>query len=151
MATSGILVTQFDYSKLFIWNNYFRTATYINKTGGTFTPTKGMVLGRIFSSNNVTGQVSTAIDGSQMPMGVLANNYPAVANNGTLTVTYCMWGKVAREGLTLGGSDTLATVITLNDSAGTPNTTQIGTIEDILIRSGIITEATTENTLADNA
>lgn len=150
MATSGILVTQFDYSKLFIWNNFMRTATLTNSSGGTLTYAKGTVLGRIFSSNKVYPAVSSAINGSQVPMGVLANDY-TVANSASVTVTYCISGKVARELLIFGGSDTLATIITLNDSAGTPNTTQIGTIEDILNRSGIITESMTENTLADNA
>jgi|SRR6185437_2277536 len=150
MASSGLLVTQFDYSKLFIWNPRFRTATYTNTTGSTVSLLKGTVMGRIMTSNKVTPALSTATDGSQIPMGVLQQEYDNIANNASVIVSYCVAGDVAREGLIFyNGTDTLATVITLTDSA--TNTVKIGTIEDILIRSGIITVATTDNTLADNA
>ena len=150
MATAGMLVTQFDYSKLFIWGNRFKTASYTNGTGGTVVLAKGTVLGRVYSSNKVAANLSTATDGSQVPMGVLQNEY-SVLSGATVTVSYCIAGDVAREGLILGGSDTLATVILANNSSAAATTTQLGTIEDILIRSGIITVATTENTRADNA
>jgi hypothetical protein len=150
MATSGIQVNQFDYSKIFIGGNRYKTATYTNGTGSTVNLVAGTIMGRITSSNKVTPQVSSATNGSQVPMGILAAPY-TVANGASVTVTYCVAGDVAREQITLGGSDTFATAITVNDSAGTPNTVPMGTIEDILIRSGIITVVTTENTFADNA
>ena len=150
MATAGMLTTQFDYSKLFIWSNKFRTASYTNPTGSPITLTAGTIMGRVFSTNKVYPQVSTATDGSQVPMGILQNTY-VVAGSATVTVSYCVCGDVAREQIILGGSDTFATVISLNDSASPANTVKFGTIEDILIRSGIVTVATTENTIADNA
>lgn len=148
--TGGMLITQFDYSKLFIWNPKTRTGTYTNGTGGTVDLLKGRIFGRIAANNRVTPQVSTAIDGSQVPRFILANDYLQVANGATITVTFAISGEIAREGVIFGGSDTYATVITLNDSAVTPNTTAIGTIEDLLWNAGLQTVATTENTYPDN-
>lgn len=150
MASSGILVTQFDYSKLFIWNNYFRTATYTNATGSTVTLAKGTIMGRVDATNKVYPQVSTATDGSQVPRFILANAY-TVLNGASVTVTYCTFGKVALEGVVLGGSDTLATPILASDSSAAATTTRLGLILDLLAENNIILESTTENTYADNA
>lgn len=153
MATSGILVTQFDYSKLFIWNPQFKTATYTNDTGDTVTLTKGMLMGRIYSSAKVKQSVSTAEDGSQLPIGVLANNY-TVANGASVTVTFCVAGHVAREGITFAGSDAFTTLLYSGDDTNSPPDTVkigLGPLEDFLVGRGIIPIATTENTAADNA
>jgi hypothetical protein len=151
MATSGVLVTQFDYSKLFIWGNLFRTGTYTNATGSTVTLPKGTVMGRVLATNKVYPCISTLTDGSQIARFVLAQDV-TVANTASATVTFCIHGKVAREGLIFNnGTDTLATVQLFNTSAAAATTTQAGTNEDLLWAAGIITEATTENTIADNA
>lgn len=147
--TGGILKTNFDYSKLFIYGNQWKNYSYTNGTGSTVNLTKGQIMGLIFSSSKVTPQVSTAIDGSQKPFGILANNY-TVANGATVTVSVCVYGQVAVEGLTFGGSDTITTRISLDDNAGTPNKTYIGTIESLLIGIGINPITTTENTGFDN-
>lgn len=148
--SGGILKTQFDYSKLFVWNNRYRTATYTNPSGSAAaTLSFGMLIGRISASSKILPQVSTATDGSQVPIGVLRGNY-VVPASGTITITYCYTGDVDFDGLVFGGSDLLTTVITLNDSASTPNTVKIGTIEDLLVARGINPIATTDNTTPDN-
>lgn len=157
MATSGLLVTQFDYSKLFIWNNRFRSATYTNPTAGTVTLTKGMVIGRIWGSNKVCQSVSTATDGSQVPIGILQNDY-SVAAFQSATLNFCVFGEVAREGIIFAGSDSFTTLVDIGYALDSPpdsppgtRAQYIGTMEDVLWWKGILTVATTENTLADNA
>lgn len=144
---AGILTTQFDYAKCFFFANRFRTGQYTNGTGSSVDLAAGTILGTIFSSNKLTPQVSTATDGSQVPVGILANNV-TVANGATVTLTYCWQGDVDTSQLTFGGSDTLATTISLTDS-GT-DTVIIGTIESILVSKGINPQTVVDNTIADN-
>jgi len=145
----GILTANYDYSKLFLFGCKMRTATYTNSTGSTVNMAKGQIIGRINSSAKVKEQVSTAIDGSQVPRGILANNY-TVANGATVTVTYCYQGEVDAAGIVFSSTDTMATPISLDDNAGTPNKTKIGVIEDLLVGIGIIPITVTENTGFDN-
>jgi len=107
---AGMLTVNFDNSKIFVWDNRFNKATYTNGTGSPVTLALGRLLGRISSSQKVTGHVSTATDGSEQPIGVLADDY-TVAPGASVVVTFCDGGDVAQEKLILGGSDTLATLI----------------------------------------
>ena len=150
MATNGILVTQFDYAKLFVWNNKFATGTYTNATGSTVTLAKGTIMGRVDATGKVYPHVSTATNGSQIPRFILANAY-TVANGASVTVTFCTMGDVAIEGITYGGSDTSTTPILFSDSSAAATTTRAGLIIDILAENNIRLVSTTENTYADNA
>lgn len=145
--SGGLLTTQFTNGSVFVWEPRFRTGTYTNGTGSAVNLTTGTLMGVISSSNKLTPHVSTATDGSQVPRGVLAHDY-TVANGATVTLSYCFQGDVDSALLTFGGSDTLATAITLTDSA--TNTVGIGTIEQLLVAIGINPITVTENTLADN-
>lgn len=153
MATSGILVTQFDTAKLFLGNCRYKTASYTNSTGDSVTLTEGMLLGRIKADGKVKQSVSTATDGSQLPIGVLRGTQ-TVANGATVTLTYAVWGDMARELIVFGGSDTYTTNLYVagpTDSPADTDGTFVGTVEDYLLMRGIYLEAGTENTKADNA
>ncbi len=147
---NGLLTTQFDYTKTFIWNGRFRTATYTNSTGSTVTLSTGTVLGRIFASSLVVPMVSTATNGSQIPMGILRGSH-VVPNGASVTVTYCYSGDVDPAALIFSnGTDLLSTIILFNSSVPAATTTQYGTIEDILVGKNINPVAGTENTHPDN-
>lgn len=146
---SAQLFTNYDVSKIFIGNNRYKTAEYTNGTGSEVTLAAGTLMGRIFATNKVTPNVSSATNGSQLPVGVLADSY-VVANGVTVTITMCIGGDIAQEKVTLGGSDTLATAITLTDS-GT-DTVGVGTLGDLIVaRTQIYLVAGTELTGYDNA
>ena len=149
---ASILTTNFDTTKIFIGDNRYKTATYTNGTGSTVTLAKGTLLGRIFSTNKVTPHVSTATNGSEYPVGVLAEDY-TVANGASVDVSFCYGGDINQGKLTLGGSDTLATVITrtYTDSGTDTVAVPMGTIEDLIVsRTHINLVASTENTGYDN-
>jgi len=157
MASSGILVTQFNYAKLFIGNNHFRTATYQNLTGVTVELTKGMIIGRIWGSGKVKQSVSTATDGSQIPIGILQNDY-SVATGTSVVLSFCVSGDVAREGIVFAGADAYTTLVDAGYALDSPPDSPPGTLakiigpmEDVLWWKGIYPVATTENTRADNA
>lgn len=114
---AGMLITNYDTSKTFLWNARSQKVTYTNTTGSSVTLPKGRLMGRIASSQKVWPHVSTATDGSEQPIGVLGDEY-VVANGATTVLTIFDGGDVAEEQIVLGGSDTMATLIsrTLTDS-----------------------------------
>lgn len=146
---NGLLTTQFDYSKTFIWNGRYRTGTYTNSSGSPVTISNGQLIGRIFASHLLAPQVSTATDGSQIPIGVVRGSY-TVANGASVTINYCYSGDIEVAALVFGGSDTINTVILLNSSVPAATTTQIGTIEDLLVARNINPISATDNTHQDN-
>lgn len=121
-----MLITNFDVSKIFIWNNRYNKATYTNSTGSSVTLVKGTLLGRITSSGKVVPHTSAATDGSQNPLGILADDY-TVANGASVDVTYCDGGDVAKDKVILGSGDTMTTAV------GT-----LGTIADLIGRNTTI-------------
>lgn len=113
-------------AKLFIWNNTFSKAIFTNSGGAPVTINKGMLLGRLNASNAVMEHTKGATDGSQHPMGILADDY-TVAAGASITVTYCTGGNVDKALVKCTSTDTLVTVI-----AG------LGTIGDVLERNTTI-------------
>ncbi len=146
-----ILISNLDQRNLFVWNNRYNsiTAEYTNGTGSEVTLLKGMLIGRIASSGKVKQAISTATDGSQVPIGILASDY-TVANGDSVDVTFCIQGDVDYSLIVYGGSpaDTISTVISLVDSGSA--TVKVGTIGDILNGKGILPIVTAQNTYEDN-
>jgi hypothetical protein len=143
----------YNYStrNIFVWNNRFNSisATYTNSTGSEVTLEAGMLIGRIAATGLVVQSVSTATDGSQVPIGILTQDY-TVANGDSVNVSFCIQGDVDYGMLVFGGSpvDTLSTVISLTDSGSA--TVKIGTIGEILNGKGILPINTSEMTYRDN-
>ena len=139
-----MLRQQFDYSVLFPWNP--RTAVQqINNTGAQVTYTLGLVLGRVQATGYLTPCVSTATDGSQIPLYVLANTIiiPAatIAN-----VTVLTSGDIVAPGLIFeNGTDTLTTNVAYNTSGDI-----IGSFFDILTGRGLRPVPSTDGTFYDN-
>ena len=134
------LFTNYDTSKIFIGNNRYITASYTNATGAAVTLTAGRLMGRVLADNKVLGHVSSATDGSQQPLGVLADTY-VVANGATASLAICIGGDIAQEKVILGGADTLATAVST-----------LGTVGDLIRRNSHINlVAGTEMTGYDNA
>lgn len=145
--SGGIYTTQFNTTKIFGFGCRFRSGTYTAGGGGA-TLLKGTVMGRITSSGKLTPMVSTATDGSQVPVGILAHDY-TVGASATVTVLYCFMGDVNGAMLVFSnGTDTIATAITVTDSGAA--TVPVGRIEDILVGKQINPITFDENTIADN-
>ena len=109
-----------DVSKIFVWQPRSEVGDYTNNSGGDLELKAGTLMGRISATNILLPLVSTAIDGSKFPVGVLMHDI-SVLSLGTAKLTFAVSGDVAEEKLILGGADTLATVIdarTLRDRIG---------------------------------
>jgi len=106
----GTLLTNNNNAKIFIWDNRYEEGTYTNVSGSEVSLTKGMLMGRISASQKLVPLASGASNGSQFPVGILADDY-TVDYGESANVTICIGGDVAEELVTLNGTDTLATVI----------------------------------------
>lgn len=98
--------TSFDTSKIFIFDNKYRTVTVTNSAGTDLAVTEGMAIGAV----GATYQEYKSGTSNIQLIGVAAEAVTVPAN-GTASVTICVSGKVAEEKIILNGTDTLATVV----------------------------------------
>jgi len=111
----------YDVSKVFIWNNRYQEETLNNASGGVKDFVPGTLLGRVTASGKLVPVASAAVDGSQIPVGILKTNVVQLADTADIVVDICVAGDVAEEMLVLDGSDTLTTDIggrTIRDRIG---------------------------------
>lgn len=139
---ANLAAFDYNYDKLFRFNNSTIEGEYTNSSGSEVTLELGTLMGR----NNTSGkfelfdsQTATSYQGT---VGVLAEEW-TVGDGETVTITLVNSGDIRRSGIVLtgdSGSDTLDTVVDGN------------TIEDIIIirTKGVRLVDRTENTKADN-
>lgn len=104
-------INNYNTSKIFVFDNRFETATYTNPEGDDVTLLKGTVMGRIAASNKILPLESNASDGSQYPIGILADDY-VVGYTESATLTFCKSGDVVESKIIFyNGTDTVNTVV----------------------------------------
>lgn len=87
-------ITNFDLTKIFILNNRYQKDQYVNNSN--YDPINipiGTVMGRISATGVLVPWTSTASDGSQFPVGLMAQDV-SVAGSATITATICDMGDV---------------------------------------------------------
>lgn len=99
-----------DTRKIFVWNNRFESAKYNNSTYDDVTLKAGQVMGRIAASAYIVPLTSGASDGSQFPVGILAEDV-TVEGGDIQDVNICVAGDVAADLLFFSGTDNLNTVV----------------------------------------
>lgn len=111
VSTNNQQTTNYDLSKLFLLNNRYQAGLYTNSGYVAKSLPAGTVLGRIAATGAIIPLVSTANDGSQFPIGILAQDYTVQA--GAITsLMYGVCGDVAQELLSFAnGTDTLNTIV----------------------------------------
>lgn len=118
LDTNNQAIRNYDTTKIFLRDNKFETGTFTNDDlYDDVTLVAGTLLGRVSSTNKLVPHVSTATNGSQFPVGVLATNV-VVGDGEDKELTFCTAGEIAKGKIILGGSDTFNTVIsgrTIND------------------------------------
>lgn len=110
LNTRNQLNTNYDFSKTFIGDNDFRSETINNPEAGEVTLPVGQVMGRISASGIVIPLKSAAVDGSQYPVGILAEEL-TLAAAGSAQSNICIGGDVNEKKLVFDGTDTLSTVV----------------------------------------
>jgi hypothetical protein len=116
LNTGNQAITNYDVNKIFVWNNRFETGNCTNDSYDTYEV--GTVMGRVASTRELVPLDSSASDGSQFPVGILA----APINEGEdTTATICVAGDVVESLLIFVNEETLNTVVsakTLRDRIG---------------------------------
>ncbi len=104
-------INNYDISKIFVFDNRYETASYTNPTSDEITIPIGTVMGRVAASNKIIPCLSNASDGSQYPIGILADEY-LVDYLETATLTICKMGDVVSSKIVFAnGTDTVATAV----------------------------------------
>jgi len=134
--------------RLFLGYNEFDRGTFLEESGSEVTITKGRLLGRKASSNELVLHDATRTDGGQYPVGVVKEDF-TVGANATKDIGYCIKGDVTENYIGLTGSQTLdGTVI---GSGGTTAQEYKRTIRDAIrgetmgIRLHVVTDHTDHN------
>lgn len=109
--TNNFLHTDYDVSKIFVFSNRYEKMTLLNNSGGVKSFEPGTLVGKITASGKIIPLASGAIDGSQIPVGVLKTSVVDLADAGELEVNVCVYGDVVESKLILDGADTVDTVI----------------------------------------
>lgn len=109
--TSNTLHTDYDVSKIFVFSNRYESETLLNASGGVKSFVPGTLLGRVTASGKLVPVASAAVDGSQIPVGILKTSVEDLADAGEKKVNICISGDVVESKVVLDGADTMDTVI----------------------------------------
>jgi hypothetical protein len=104
--TRNQVAFDYDYSKLFLWNNQYRKVNIANASGSVLSLSAGMVIGAVGSTYGIykSGTSNMSI------VGVLAETLD-IANGSNADVSIAISGRVNGSLLILDGTDTLDTVV----------------------------------------
>lgn len=108
--SGGMLVTKYDNSKMFLFNNSFEDGQVNNEDYDDLELAVGTLMGRVSATGLLVPLESGASDGSQYPVGVLAGAY-SIVDGDTADVRICTAGEIDSSMIVLQGSDTLDTII----------------------------------------
>lgn len=110
---TGVQITSdYDLSKIFLLNNRYENDNYVNNSNYTpLTLLAGTVMGRVASTGVITPCLASAVDGSQIPIGILAQDIVALGAGQSQKAALCISGDVSESKVIFFYSDTLETVV----------------------------------------
>jgi hypothetical protein len=100
-----------DLSRLFVGENRYEKGSYLNGTYDPVTLAVGTLLGRVALTGLLKPLASAAVDGSQYPVGVVAESVTVDEGDQHDNIYFCVAGDVIASKIVLDGADTLDTVI----------------------------------------
>ncbi len=110
--TGRQITTDFDLSKIFIWANRYETDNYVNNSNyNPITLLAGTLMGRVASTGVIVPCLASAVDGSQLPVGILAEDVVGLAGGATTLAALCIAGDVAEDKVIFYYGDSLETVV----------------------------------------
>jgi len=110
LNTGQQAIIRTDTSKIFVGCNRYEKGNYTNSTYDPVTLLVGTLLGRVSATGLLKPLVASANDGSQFPVGVVADTV-TIDEGDTGEVYFCVAGDVVADQLILSGADTLDSVI----------------------------------------
>lgn len=124
---AGVSTTNFNTQQIFLGSNIFESGTYTNSSGSTVTIAAGTLIGQVLATGKLKPHISSATDGSEMPVGFAAETY-TVADGADAVINICVAGDVNKNAVTLGSGDTWSTAVRTVSTGG-------GTIEALVRRN----------------
>jgi len=109
--TNNYLHTDYDVSKIFVFGNRYEKNTLTNASGGVKSFLPGTLLGRITASGKLVPLASAAVDGSEIPVGILKTSVVDLADATDSEVNVCIAGDVVEAKIIFDGADTVDTVV----------------------------------------
>lgn len=112
LNTGNQITSDYDVSKIFIYNNRYENDNYVNNSNyNPLTLLAGTLMARVVATGFIVPFYGSGVDGSQFPIGVLAQDLIAIPGGGTKQASICVSGDVAQEKLIFLYGDTLDTVV----------------------------------------
>ncbi|MCE3278034.1 MAG: Bacteriophage lambda head decoration protein [Bacteroidetes bacterium] len=99
-----------DLSKIFIWNNRYKSYPYNNSAYDSVTLLAGTLMGTVAGTGYIKPLASGASDGSQYPTGILAEDV-TVDGGDLVDLDICVSGDVVEDKIIFQGSDNLDTTV----------------------------------------
>ena len=104
-------ITTTEQANLFVLGCKTVQGTYKNVSGAAETAKMGQLMGVIAESGKWTVCKSAAVDGSQVPRGVLCVAVTGLANAGEVLVDICNYGTIDKNLVAFNGADTFNTLV----------------------------------------
>jgi len=121
LNTPSQATTDYDLSKIFILNNRYENDNWVNNSNyDPLTLKIGTLMGRVAATNVLVPLDASKLDGSQFPVGILAQDITLSAG-ATDQVAICVSGDVAQEKVIFWTGNNMSTVVagrTLHDRIG---------------------------------
>lgn len=110
--TGQQITTDYDLSKIFIWNNRYESDNYVNNSNyNPQTIPAGTVMGRVTGTGYLQPSNASAVDGSQNPIGILANDVIALPGGTSKKCSICVAGDVSADKIIFLFGDNLETIV----------------------------------------
>lgn len=109
--TGQQVTTDYELGKIFIYNNRYENDSYVNNSN--YNPQNlyaGTVMGRVTTTGYLQPANAAAVDGSQRPIGILAQDVLGLAGGSSRKCSICVSGDVDANKVIFLFGDTLETV-----------------------------------------
>lgn len=101
-----------DRSQLLVFGNAFVTGVYINVSGAAESVALGQVMGKVAATGNWTVCKSAAVDGSQIPRGIMLDVLTDIADAATVDyINIVNGGKLRSDLIVYDGTDDADTLV----------------------------------------
>ena len=111
LQTGNQLTSNFDLSKFLLgFNSFAQPAPSVTASGADVVLLQGEVMGRIHATGLIIPLAIAAVDGSQIPVGVVIADQ-TILDGDTDSVNLVNKGRVAESKINFAGAETLDTVV----------------------------------------
>lgn len=109
--TGQQITSDYNLRKIFIWDNRYENDSYVNNSNyNPITILVGMLMGRVTSTGYIVPWRAGAVDGSQFPIGVLAQDVIGLAGGASQKASLCVAGDIDASMIIFFAGDTLETI-----------------------------------------